>query len=490
MATDATDPESVDRRTPADRLVKEIASSFSVYLGRGIQLSTILEDVDPCLNIEDLDELLDIHFLLSGKKLASDVKQRPPELKVDVPVTMDIGVMDFVSLLQRRLRRLHTTTERETRVFKGELRGRIDWQETIKTRYRAGNLKDLTFACQLAEETINIPKNLVLWELLTTIRDAHTRAVDLIEDKSEVSWFDPWLGESVLQDNLDAGLSNVHLSELEDVNVRVNNRMIRAVSESRSPLYREAAELLGWYRRLQRHEINPSEARSLLGRQLFYPDPEREDYDEVPTLFELYWVFKLLEAYDNPQLRLITGATDLVAAWRESGAQYELYHDWTGGDTLTFKPPIFDREDLEDTEGDDRYLRRLDQLLSTQTSSINAVFGHRRPSAPNELRPDFVLLRRETDTKAVERIAIGEVKYTRKRSTAADGLEELLEYMIYARRLTSESESEDPYFTTGPDHFDTPAAHGFLCIDQVRHSGIGHSSVSILEFEDDFERPF
>ncbi|MCL9818393.1 hypothetical protein [Natronocalculus amylovorans] len=490
MATDPRKSELNDARTPADTLVREVASSFSVYLGRGIQLDPILEDIDPTLNIESLDELLDIHFLLSGRKLSSEAERRPPNLNVDVPVTMDIGVMDFMSLLQRRLRRLHTTTERETRVFEGELRGRIDWQETIKTRYRTGNSDELTFACQLTEETIKMPKNLVLWELLTTIRDSHSRALDLIENESEAKWFDPWQGETGLRSNLDAGLTDVHLSELENVEVQVSDRMVRTVSEARSPLYREAANLLAWYRQLKRYDIDPKEAQALLGRQLFYPDPEREDYDEVPTIFELYWVFKLLEAYDNPRLQLITGPTDLVAAWRESETQYELYHNWTGGDLLTFKPPIFDREELADTGNGDRYLRRLDYLLTHQMESTSAIFGHSRPSNPSELRPDFALLRRNTETKAIERIAIGEVKYTRRPPTAADGLEELLKYMIYARKTRSENESENSYFTNSPDHFDTRNIHGFLCLDQVPHSAVGYPSVDILEFGDNFQRPF
>lgn len=490
MKAESPTPDSEDFRTSPEKLVKEIASSFSVYLSRGIQLDPILQDIDPTLNIENLDELLDIHFLLSGKELSPETEQRPPQLNVDVPVTLDIGVMDFMSLLQRRLRRLHTTTERETRVFKGELRGQIDWQETIKTQYRAGNPEELMFACELTEETIQMPENMVLWELLTTIRDAHSRAVDLIEDKNKASWFDPWSGESVLKNQLEKGLSDIHLSELEDTKIRITDRTIRTVSEARSPLYREAADLLGWYRQLKRHNIDSSEAQALLGRRLFYPDPEREDYDEVPTLFELYWVFKLLEAYDNPRLRLITGATDLIAAWRESESQYELYHDWTGSDTLTFKPPIFDREDLHDYSGDDRYLRRLDHLLNLQTRSTEAVFGRRRPSRPEELRPDFVLVRRDRKTETIDQIAIGEVKYTRNPSTAADGLEELLEYMIYARKTSSKDSSKNPYFTSGPDHFDTPTIHGFLCVDGVQHSTVELSSVDILEFGDDFERPF
>jgi len=487
MGVDAAESEQDDPRTPAETLVREIASSFSVYLGRGIRLDSILEDVDPTLNIENLDELLDIHFLLSGEKLSPQVEQRPPQLEVDVPVTLDYGVMDFMSLLRRRLRRLYTTTKRETQQFEGELRGRINWQETIKARYREGNPDSLTFACELTEETVMTPENIVLWELLTTIRDAHGRAKDLV-DQDEATWFDLWLDDSMLRNHLEVGLTDIYLSSLKDADVRVSDRMIRAVSEARSPLYREAAELLNWYRRLKRHDIDDSEAKSLLGRQLFYPDPEREDYDEVPTLFELYWVFKLLEAYDNPRLRLITGPTDLVAAWRESEKQYELYHNWTGGDTLTFKPPVFDRENLGESKDDDRYLRRLDNLLNTQTKSTEAVFGHQRPTGPDERRPDFVLLRRDVDTEKIERVGIGEVKYTRRRSTAADGLEELLEYMIYAQK--EKNGSETPYLTTGPDHFATTTVQGFLCIDQVPHSAVRPASVDILEFGDAFPRPF
>jgi hypothetical protein len=146
------------------------------------------------------------------------------------------------------------------------------------------------------------------------------------------------------------------------------------------------------------------------------------------------------------------------------------------------------REDFGEPEGDDYYLQRLDHLLSTQTTSTEAVFGHCRPTDPDELRPDFVLLHRDVDTDEIERIAVGEVKYTRNQSTAADGLEELLEYMIYTRKETSGSETR--YFTTGPDHFTTPTVQGFLCIDRVPHSAVGYPSVGILEFGDGFQRPF
>lgn len=94
--------------------------------------------------------------------------------------------MDFLSLLPPRLRRFRTTTQRQTHVFNGEVRGRIDWQGTIEARYRTGSIEEPIFACQLAEETAAIPENLVLWELLGKIRDAYEEANEIVPDSEDV----------------------------------------------------------------------------------------------------------------------------------------------------------------------------------------------------------------------------------------------------------------------------------------------------------------
>ncbi len=468
-----------DHRTPPSELLPSIAHQFSVYLGKGLAFDSVFQDVSPDLNINGLDDLLDLHFLLTGEALSPDQTDR------SIDDDVDVGVEDFLSLLPGRLRRLRTTTQRKTRMFRGEIRGRVDWQETIQARYRTGNVDDPLFACQLAEETVAIPENLVLWELLNDIENAYDEATSLIPDDG-ADWFNDWGEDSRLVASLEKARSNVHLSELNterESRDPVPDRVVRDVLDSRSPLYAEAAELLQRYRRLQNHDVDPGEARELLSRRLFAPETgDSLAEDDAPTFFELYWIFKLLGSYDAPRRNLITQSTNCVATWSVGKGTYELYHDWTGGDELDFGESYFDRERDQALPGEDRYLGRTAELLTTQERESSAVFGHRRPKSRSR-RPDFTLLRREE--RGITDIALGEVKYTRKRSTAANGLEKLYRYLIFARES-----STGKYFTTGPDHFTTPNVHGFLCVDEVEQYGEPDGNISILQVGDEIQAPF
>lgn len=471
-------------RTPPSELLEKIADQFSVYLKNGLEFDSVFQNSDPELNINGLDDLLDLHFILSGQTLAPDQTARSADANEDG----NIGVMDFLSLLPSRLRRLRTTTQRQTRIFHGEVRGRIDWQETIKTRFRTGDIDSPQFACQLAEEAVAIPENIVLWELLTEVKQAYDEATGIVPSSSDTPWFSPWQNDSRLLSNLKTARSNIHLSELDDERgerLDIPPRTLREVMDSRSPLYSEAAELLQWYRNLQDHELDPSEAKDLLRQRLFVPpSDEAWSEDETPAFFELYWIFRLLSGYDAPRRNLITKGTHCVASWTIDQSEYELYHDWSGGEEFDFAESFRDRERLHAIEGEDRYLGRTAELLTTQERETKAVFGHQRPRAKTRY-PDFVLLRREEGE--VRDIALGEVKYTRKQGTAAKGLEELYRYMVFAREIMT---SYPSYFTTGPDHFRTPNVHGYLCVDEVDIAREPAGNVTVREIGDTIDPPF
>lgn len=333
-----------------------------------------------------------------------------------------------------------------------------------------------------------IPENLVLWELLSIIQSAFREANEIVSDEGGIEWFSEWAGDSHLVAALEEARSNVHLSALEDEREQLNSvsdRTIRDVTESRFPLYYEAAELLQKYRRLKNHEIDDAEAKSLLSQRLFAPRTG-EDWaeDEVPTFFELYWIFKILGKYEAAERNLITLGTHSIAAWSDGNMSYELYHDWTGRNEFAFGEPYFDRERDGSLPGEDRYLGRTAELLSVQETESMEVFGYRRPKERSR-RPDFVLLRRE-EGEVID-IAIGEVKYTRRESTAADGLEQLYRYLIFARQTDTPKPS---YLTTQPDHFATPTVHGFLCVDEVDTHRDPAGNISILSVGDEFDPPF
>lgn len=246
---------------------------------------------------------------------------------------------------------------------------------------------------------------------------------------------------------------------------------------------RISTEPLQRYRRLQNHDVDPGEARKLLKRRLFAPEPgDSLAEDNAPVFFELYWTFNLLKSYDAPRRNLITQSTNCIAIWSGGDGTYELYHDWTGGDELDFGESYFDRERDQALPGEDRFLGRTTELLATSERESSEVFGHRRPKARSR-RPDFTLLRRKNGT--ITDIALGEVKYTRKRSTAANGLEQLYRYLIFARESI-----DGKYFTVGPDHFATPDVHGFLCVDEVEQYDEPTGNISIQQVGDEMQSPF
>ncbi len=81
----------------------------------------------------------------------------------------EVGVIDFVQELPERVRRIKTTVTKSTRKLEGEVRGRIDWQETIKERYKTNPKNQTLFACSQTKKNYNIQENLVLKQLLSVI---------------------------------------------------------------------------------------------------------------------------------------------------------------------------------------------------------------------------------------------------------------------------------------------------------------------------------
>jgi len=79
----------------------------------------------------------------------------------------------------------------------------------------------------------------------------------------------------------------------------VTDRTIESVKRSRSAFYRDAAILLDRYRRLLNQELDSDEAHEILTHTVIAPE-------ETETLFELYWIFRILNTYDAVEYRVLT----------------------------------------------------------------------------------------------------------------------------------------------------------------------------------------
>ncbi|MFN2363904.1 MAG: hypothetical protein ABR596_06355, partial [Halarsenatibacteraceae bacterium] len=106
-----------------EQMLVEISDKLIIYLKNGnISTESFLKKIDP--NIKNFKHLIRIHFLLH-----EDVKA-------------------FISSLPVEIRNIKTSTRKENRLYQGEVRGRINWQGTIASRYRSGYPDSTAYVCQ------------------------------------------------------------------------------------------------------------------------------------------------------------------------------------------------------------------------------------------------------------------------------------------------------------------------------------------------------
>jgi hypothetical protein len=457
----------------SEELLEAVADDFHTFLRRGVRFEQVIGSAHAALDIDDIEALLRVHFVLTESDEDGEV-----------------GVLDFMRQLEDRIRQMKTTTAPQSHEYRGEVRGRIDWQGTVKSRAREGRLDEPVFVCSEPEEHYNIDENLVLKRLLTVIHEIVTDDLSYAVENSEgYEWLSAWtspIDESnrsvesaadVLQRVYDR---NVYLQRIDVNDVEVTDRTIESVKRSRSQFYREAAELLDRYRQLMRHELDAEEAREILNHTLIAPEkPE--------TLFELYWIFRILNRYDSAQYRVLSDWREnpsTVARWEQGGSLFLLSHDSTGK-ALKFHEEL-KSQDIEP----DGYLFRLKEVL-TRWQTLSKELLHRTGS--DSLwggRPDIVLERFEEnsdDDWVLEDVFIGEVKYTQDVDYVATGLRELLEYMAFVRHDNGNGD-----YVEGEDSvLESVSVKGLLFTDEL-DSEISRSTdegVRIIEYPDSVKDP-
>ena len=437
-------------KTSAHELIEAIADDFNTYIGKGVRLDPLLENFDPALNVDDLDRLLRIHFVLT-------------ERNGDQP-----GVIDFVRRLPDRIRRLKTTNAHRLVAREGEIRGRVAWNETLKRRYREGQSHRTQFVCRETRENYDIAENVVLKSLLNQIHEIVFGDLEhALASPADYAWLGDWVdSEGQLAYEFDEIVhDNIYLRRIDADSHDITDRILRAVQQSRNPLYSEAAQLLDRYRRLMNHDLDSTDVRELLGNVFIRPK-------RTETLFELYWVFRILDCYDSVTFNLLDGESDVVASWETSTSRYVLYHDSTGSSTLSFHERLADI----DYPREDGYLFRTVHVLDRWQQLAAELFDITGRDSLWGGRPDIVLERYDGDSDEPSAVLVGEVKYTSDASYAAQGLRELLEYMAYVR-------AGDDYLEERDDVLTSKRVTGMLFVDQLEVSvAQDGASIPLLQF--------
>ncbi len=400
-------------------LIKEIAEDFSQFLKKGkfSEFQSFCKKI--YLDIDNVETLLRIHFILTRK---NDENQ--------------VGVIDFIHALPERIKRIKTTTKANIEFSEGEIKGRINWKKTIEKMMIYYPIGSTSIAYDKKERDYEIPENLILKQLLKIIWEILSTDLKPFLDY-KYNWLENWIDKAELKKSLNLlYLKNIYLKKINLNTNKINNRMINSALKSRNILYREAALLLSRYQRIMNFEFEETEAEELLRNTFIIPErPE--------VLFELYWIILILrefkEVCKNLEYKLIRPKnSNLIAEWEYEDHIFQVFHDSTAN--LKFRENVNDlKKELEDKlkveyKDDDNYFSRElkihDKLKELAHGKSDSFWGG---------RPD-IIIKVFDKNETLKLIVIGEVKYTNYRNYALSGLRELLEYMAFVREKTVKRE--------------------------------------------------
>ena len=492
-----------------DQLVEATAEYLPAYIGKGVSVDPLIENLEPELNISDVTSLLEFRFLISGHEI--DATETPSRAALNLTSSdtggitdhtgAPIGVLDFMSLLSPRLRAIEPAIEKELNIQRGNVNGPIDWPQTVKHRHQSGDQVGSTFAVRSQQKSVQTTQNRVLIRLLQVIKDLLKQLDARFELASaEHTSFSPWGPESHLRQTLNEAFDNPNLKTLLRSAVSVSNRDIQDVVTDRRPVYREAATLLRTIRDIRNRVITDEQARDLFRMELFAPSPEEGTAD----LFELYWIFQLLDQFDQPYFNQITNKRgQLIAHWETDTAEYLLFNDWKGyhcwDDQREYQDYLNIGFDLPDgrleswiSNTSSEFIRRHLGTVHTKYEIFDSVFEY----TPQRKSPDIVLLKIDplTTPATLKKLFIGEVKHSTSRTTILNGVQQLLEYGAYAKlgsHLQLDRETETDYIAPSEDFLQAPELEmGYFIGDASDVLSTGPESLQIRGFGDSISHPF
>lgn len=462
-------------------LVNEVASLASAYLGRGIKIPDV-DCVDPDDRIRDISDLLVRYFVITGinqvdERLEPSSEQASPE------------VVPFVKKLPGRIKRIKTATDREIQIQRGTIEGRIDWQETIETRSLRGTTDRTLFACRRIDERVETPENQVLATLIDRIYKIIDQHFESAQDSpGSYSWLKDWIdSDSALRLTVERlKFDHPYISEIDVEERPISGSKLEKVKSARIPLYREAAKLLERFQRYDRGEYTDDDLHGLFNSLFVGPDGRAE-------LFELYWSYKLLHAYDEHIRNPITGSSNVLAHWDESGHEYRLHYRSTGDSPIQFSVPIDDaKQEIEILDRHcsngatytQRFREAKERTADIKEEALGKT-GVQRNFWKGE--PDILLTKRDEVSDELKNVFLGEVKYsesgapTKVENRASSGIEELMEYIELVR------DSKGRYLSST----DSPVrVEGAVFTRDFEPKQSSSQGIRIVTYDDDLDRPF
>lgn len=398
-----------------EAMISEIQEELIIYFREGKinpRSAFDLEDI----KFHSIYDILKIHFLLSEE------------------------VRNYILKLEKNIRSIKNSTTLEKRLFRGEVRGSIDWNKTIQHRDNHQHNDRMSFVCDNVNKFFETKENIILKRAISIIYTVVYEDIDLKHIKKQ-NWFRN--GEQLAKIISNVYHSNVYIKKMETSKIKISDKMIADVSKSRNEIYRDSAKIVRLYREIMSLEKKHMED---LFEETFI---EMKDINEV---FELYSIFKYIRNKYNDETvsyNIIDSSEKYLASIEDNDFLYEIYHDKTAVDHLKFR---IDRSEVDESNND--YLtKKLDSLH--RKDQIMYEVNEAKPSTRFwRGRPDLIIIKWNKNDKTIEEIEIGEIKYTNNMDYLSTGLEELLEYMYLVKEAN--------------DYIDPAKIKGLLFVDDIK----------------------
>jgi hypothetical protein len=283
----------------SDKDYKYVLGNVKRYLWLYVHSGATIEDLRNAvknltlLDRKEVNYLSIVHFLLSDE------------------------IRKLVEIVPRILRRLSHSTQKEKMENRGCIKGRIDWNLTIKERCAQGYDQTI-FVCRPPSRIYNLPENQLLKFVLTQIKrlieetanlskveEKNIRLEELRTEDGKQKWTDriAWLRYHV-----NNALKNVHLKEVDLPN-QINQHMVRRTRTARNKDYEFVGDSYSLHRRIIQ-KMDESMLRELIEKRILEPL-------EKDTLYELFVLFEVMDSLGTPEeINLIRPGAQAIGKYK------------------------------------------------------------------------------------------------------------------------------------------------------------------------------
>lgn len=247
--------------------------------------------------LEDIKEFLQLYLFKGNVSLNDDAIENLFELSHEDLITLKVAhyllsdeVRNLVKILPQLTRNLAHSTQKETEIMHGNIRGRIDWGATLKERYSQGFNDKSLFICNPPSKYYDLEENQLLKFLLKRINYLKGNYLSFVNpetfDIEKIDQNNDWY--TIVNDNAQMAkltLKKVYLNDISDV--KITSKHIRKCRRNRNLLYHYVARAYRLYEDLFILE-DEDVLKDLLSKRII----KTADGDK---LYEIYVFFNLVK---------------------------------------------------------------------------------------------------------------------------------------------------------------------------------------------------